>query len=77
VVNSYAGQEGAMGAVVTFRQLRRKRREAPTRVADISAAVIILPVIRIERTHDAPSVTGAETAKSSPSRKRRKRASPP
>jgi hypothetical protein len=34
-------------------------------------------VIRIERTHDAPSVTGAETAKSSPSRKRRKRASPP
>lgn len=66
-----------MGAVVTFRQLRRKLREAPTRVADISAAVIILPVIRIERAHDAPSVTGAETTKSSSGRKRRSRASPP
>jgi hypothetical protein len=63
-----------MGAVVTFRQLRRKLREAPTRVADISAAVIILPVIRIERAHDAPSATGAETTKSSSGRKR---ASPP
>jgi hypothetical protein len=66
-----------MGAVVTFRQLRRKLREAPARVADISAAVIILPVIRIERAHDAPSVTEAETTKSSSGRKRRKRASPP
>ena len=66
-----------MGAVVTFRQLRRKLREAPMRVADLPAAVIILPVIRIERTHDAPSVTGAETTKSSSGRKRRSRASPP
>jgi hypothetical protein len=66
-----------MGAVVTFRQLRRKWREAPKRVADISAAVIILPVIRIERTHDSSSVTGAETTKSSSGRKRRSRASPP
>jgi hypothetical protein len=65
-----------MGAVVTFRQLRRKLREARTQ-ADISAAIIILPVIRIERTHDAPSVTGSETAKSSSGRKRRRRASPP
>jgi hypothetical protein len=66
-----------MGAIVTFRQLRRKLREAPMRVADLPAAVIILPVIRIERTHEAPSVTGAETAKSSSGRKRRGRASPP
>ena len=66
-----------MGAIVTFRQLRRKLREAPTRMADISAAVVILPVIRIERAHDTPSVTEAETTKSPSGRKRRKRASPP
>jgi len=57
--------------------MRHESRKAPTRVADVRAAVIILPVIRIERGCDAPPITEAETIKSTSRRKRRKRASPP
>jgi len=64
-----------MGAVITFRQVRRRFCEAPTRVPNVSATIIILPVIRIERAYDAPSGTETETTKSPSGRKRRKRAS--
>jgi hypothetical protein len=65
-----------MGAVITFPQAQRGLCETPTRTADVSAAIIILPVIRIERAHNAPSGTETETIKSPPGRKRRKRAAP-
>lgn len=48
----------------------------PTRMADVSGAVVILPVIRIERTDDAPSGTETRMTKSLSGRKRRKRAAP-
>ena len=38
-----------MGAVITFPELRRARREPAAREHGVRAAVIILPVIRIER----------------------------
>ena len=66
-----------MGAVITFPQGRRALREAPTRVAAVSAAVVILPVVRIERECDAPTRNETETAKSSSRRKRRRRATQP
>ena len=64
-----------MGTVITFPQVRRRFCEAPTRVPNVSATIIILPVIRIERAYDAPSGTETETTKSPSGRKRRKRAS--
>jgi hypothetical protein len=63
-----------MGTVVIFPQLPHELRSAPLRVEDVSTVVIILPVIRIERACDAPSI--AETTKSPLGRKRGKRASP-
>jgi hypothetical protein len=64
-----------MGAVITFPEVRRGLREAPMQVPGVSAAVVILPVVRIERQHEAPS--GTETTKSPSGRKRRPRASRP
>jgi len=64
-----------MGAVIMFPGMRRGSCATPTPMADVSAAVIILPVIRIERAHDEPA--GSETTKSPSGRKRRRgRASP-
>ncbi len=65
-----------MGAVITFPRVRRGLCETPTPMADVSAAVIILPVIRIERAYDEPPGTETETTKSPSGRKRRKRAAP-
>jgi hypothetical protein len=65
-----------MGAVITFPRVRRGLCKAPSRLSDVSAAVIILPVIRIERAYDPqPSGTETEGTTSSFRRKRRKRAS--
>jgi hypothetical protein len=66
-----------MGAVITFPQAQRGLCETPTRIADVSAAIVILPAIRIERMHDAPPATETETTKPPSGRKRRKRAAPP
>jgi hypothetical protein len=67
-----------MGAVITFPEVRCGLREAPLQTPGVSAAVIIiLPVIRIERKHEAPSGTETETTKSPSGRKRRRRASRP
>jgi len=66
-----------MGAVIRFAQVRRGLREAPLRTPGVSAAVVILPVVRIERNHEAPSGTEIGTTKSPSGRKRRRRASPP
>jgi hypothetical protein len=65
-----------MGAVITFPQTRRAARRAPAQ----AGAVIILPVIRIERDSELPTgseTTGTDATKSSSPRKRRRRASPP
>jgi hypothetical protein len=53
-----------MGALITFPQTRRTLCETPTRMVDDSAAIIILPVIRIERADDAAQVNETETTKS-------------
>jgi hypothetical protein len=53
-----------MGAVITFPEMRRGLHEAPTPVQGASAAVIILPVIRIEHAYEAPCGTETETTKS-------------
>lgn len=65
-----------MGAVIMFPRVRRGLRETQTLMADLRAAVVILPVIRIERActdHPAPET---RTTQSPPGRKRRKRAPP-
>jgi len=66
-----------MGAVVTFPEVRRGLREAPMQVPGVSAAIVILPVVRIEREHQPPSGVKTETAKPPTGRKRRRRASRP
>jgi hypothetical protein len=65
-----------MGEVIKFPQ-RRRSHETPARTAE-AASIIILPVIRIERAWDAPIDVKMTRppAKSSPGRKRRKRAAP-
>ena len=65
-----------MGAVIMFPRVRRRLCETPTPMADLSAAVIILPAIRIERAYDEPAGTDTETTKSPSGRKRRKRVAP-
>ena len=65
---------GAMGAVIVFPQVRRGSRETPTPMAHVSAAVIILPAIRIERTYDTPPTTETKATRSPAGGKRRKRA---
>jgi hypothetical protein len=53
-----------MGAVIKFpRGIRLRRR--PARKPDVSAVVIILPVVRIERAPDAPSSVKAGSASKS------------
>jgi len=64
-----------MGAVIVFPQVRRGSRETPTPMADMSAAVIILPAIRIERTHGVPATTETKATRS-PSGRKRQRAAP-
>ena len=71
-----------MGTVIKLPRVRG--REAPARTADVSTVVVILPVVRIERTRDEsarvePRVAKSATkssATSAPGRKRRKRAAP-
>jgi hypothetical protein len=66
-----------MGVVITFPQAPCDLREVPTRGAAVSASVVILPAVRIERTCDEPSGAEAATIKSASGRKRRRRATPP
>jgi hypothetical protein len=62
-----------MGGVIRFPRVRRGPCEMPTRMADGSAAVVILPAIRIERAYAAPPGAETKTTKSRVGRKRRKR----
>jgi hypothetical protein len=64
-----------MGAVITFPE-GRALRAAPLQMPGLSATVIILPVIRIERENEVPG-TATETTKSPSGRKRRRPASRP
>ena len=64
-----------MGAVITFPE-GRALRAAPVQVPGLSATVIILPAVRIERESEVPGTT-PETTKSPSGRKRRRRASRP
>lgn len=66
-----------MGAVITFPQVRRGLCAMPTRTPEVSAAIVILPVVRIERTHGIPSGTKTKTTKSPSGRKRRKHGARP
>jgi hypothetical protein len=63
---------GAMGAVIMFPRARRRSCETPT--PNVSAAVVILPAIRIERMYDEPPATERKATRSPSGRKRRKRA---
>jgi hypothetical protein len=65
-----------MGAVIVFPRVRRGSCETPPPMADVSAAVIILPAIRIERAYDAPPAIETKATRSPSGRKRRKRAAP-
>jgi hypothetical protein len=71
-----------MGTVIKFPRVRG-RTETPARAAGASAVIVILPVVRIERVLEAPSVVKAKPAKSVTAksaakapRKRRKRTAP-
>jgi hypothetical protein len=66
-----------MGAVITFPQVQRELSETPPLIASASAAIIILPAIRIERASDSPPGTETETNKNPSGRKPRKRAARP
>ena len=61
-----------MGILVQFPQDRRIERSAPRSDASQSGVVLILPVIRIERSPDRP---GSEPASDAGGRKRRRRVS--
>jgi hypothetical protein len=56
-----------MGTVIKFPRARRRRHDMPPTAVGtaggVSASIIILPVVRIERILDAPSVK-AKAAKS-------------
>jgi hypothetical protein len=66
-----------MGGVIRFPRVRRGLSEPPTPTADVSAAVVILPAIRIERACAAPPGAETKTTKSRAGRKRRKRLTSP
>jgi hypothetical protein len=66
-----------MGAVITFPQAKRTLRAVPPQEVCGRAAVIILPVIRIERDGDDPPGERTEPSKSPSGGKRRRRASRP
>jgi len=53
-----------MGSVIKFSRRGRRSRKAPARLPNASAIVIILPVVRIERTWDAPSPIKPRSIKS-------------
>ena len=59
-----------MGAVIMFPRVRRGSCETQPPMADVSAAVIILPAIRIERTYDAPPAIETKATRSPSGRKR-------
>jgi len=65
-----------MGAVITFPQAKRTLRAPPPPPAHARAAVIILPVIRIERDGGHSPRAHTEPSKSPSGGKRRRRASP-
>ena len=64
-----------MGTVINFPRVHGREKRATT--TDASRAVIILPVVRIERAQDvsscAKSRVAKSVAKSAPGRRRRKR----
>lgn len=62
-----------MGAVIRFPEMRRLARELSLHPPHDSSTVIILPVVRVDRTADAPARTG--TPKDSFGGKRRRRVS--
>jgi hypothetical protein len=63
-----------MGTVIDFRVGHRLNREASRCNEDEQATIIILPVVRVERSPDTPS-DGIESGTRNPSgRKRRRRA---
>ena len=64
-----------MGAVIRFPRVRRGLYQTPTPMADVSAAVVILPAIRIERAHAGP--LGAETMTTKPAGRKRCKRVPP
>jgi hypothetical protein len=53
-----------MGAVIKFPRGMIPSRGRPARLPDAPVVVIILPVVRIERALDAPSLIKARAAKS-------------
>jgi hypothetical protein len=61
-----------MGTIIEFPAERRVMGSGPGDAHGVSASVIILPVIRIERQNDVSS-DGFEPRSSSPRGKRRKR----
>ena len=68
-----AGEEGQMGTVIRFPLEERIGHDGRRSGAGIEpAAIIILPVIRVERHFDEP--TGAPGAGNTPGRGRRRRA---
>jgi hypothetical protein len=62
-----------MGVVIRFPEMRRLARELSLYPPRHGAAVIILPVVRVDRAADAPPRTG--TPKNPSGGKRRRRAS--
>ena len=64
-----------MGAVIRFPRVQRGPCETPTPMGDATAAIIILPAIRIERECAEPAGAGTKSTKSSTSNKRRQRVS--
>jgi hypothetical protein len=65
-----------MGAVIAFPHGRRTVRAVPKRQTNGRAAVIILPVIRIERDGEEPRGARTMPSKSPSGGRRRRRASP-
>ena len=66
-----------MGTVITFPEPRRDTRDARTSFTQgVSATIIILPVIRIERYSDGPS-DGLADGPNTSGRKRRRPATRP
>jgi hypothetical protein len=64
-----------MGAVISFPQAKRPLRVVSPQAASDRAAVIILPVIRIERDGDEPPGARTEPSKPPSGGRRRRRAS--
>ncbi len=65
-----------MGTVLVFPQSRRAPHQNPLPVQAGAATVVILPVVRIERTGAHSSVGSSANSKPPSGPKRRKRATP-